>query len=457
MITNYFIVSVSIVVLAFLFFEAFKSERNWVFILILLMPIRDLKLAALVGGGSLKIGDAFIAFLFGLWIWRGILTKKKTRFIKTKLDLVIILFLVLYAVALIWSTDLNFGLVRVSKFIRNYLLYLIIRDVFIEDFEGNFKKATLAYTVTSIFIALVFFTLVGFQSIRSISWLAQSETIHSTDLLGLRAVQTSGGFLINGPQIWLTLTACFIFGSLVLTKGKSTRAGKLALILIFIFISLVTLNRSVIVLLFVILAVLFWQGRKIKSRRYRKWILVLGVLFLSGAIVFGFVQVFLKRFTGLARDQSMIERKILATAAVDAFLHSPFIGIGPGSNFSWQSQYDLEPSRLSDNMYLTVLSETGLLGFVPLLFMIRYWLIYLFKFLRQKDHAAALNNFVLAILAFSLGYLTIGLVGQEIESLEPWLMMGLASAFRILSLRKGAPAVEPDLRSVSLPVRAMTP
>ena len=415
-----------------LIFVAVTSKRSWLLLLLLLMPFRDLQLAGLFGGGTLKIGDIFIALLFGLWLVHDVLLKKKTKFLKSNLDLFILLFIVFYAVSLAWSMNLDLGLVRVTKFIRNYFLYILIREIFIWDFKDSSKKAALAYALTSIAIAIVFFRSVGMLSLSSFNALSQRESIAATDLLNIRAITTGGGVLINGPQIWLILASCFIYGSLMLTKSKPARIVKFGLIGAFIFTAITTLNRSGIGLMGVIAAVLFIGSWNLKIKNARKWILILGLCLLAGGTVFRLPQIFLKRFTNVSQDLAWLERGTLAKSAIDAFRHSPVIGIGPGSNMTWQAKFPLQPSRLVDNLYLTVLSEVGLVGFLLLLMMLYYWLKYLFAALRLSAMDLPVKNMVLAVLAFSVGYLVIALVGQEIESLEPWIMMGIAAAVKAL-------------------------
>jgi O-antigen ligase len=426
-----------------LIFVAVTSKRSWLLILLLLMPIRDLQLAGLFGGGTLKIGDIFIALLFGLWLAHDVLLKKKTKFLKSNLDLYILLFIVFYVIALAWSMNLDLGLVRVTKLMRNYFLYVLIREIFIWDFKDSFKKAAFAYALTSIVISVVYFLSAGKESLSSLFSLSHKESIAATDLLNIRAITTGGGILINGPQIWLMLASCFIYGSLMITKSKPARIVKFGLIGVFIFAAITTLNRSVMGLMGVIAAVLFIGSWNLKIKNARKWILVLCLCLLVGGTALRLPQIFLKRFTNVSQDQAWLERGDLAKSAIDAFRHSPVIGIGPGSNMTWEAKFRPDPSRFVDNFYLTVLSEVGLIGFLLLLMMLYYWLKYLVTALRLKIMELPLKNMVLAVLAFSVGFLFIALVGQEIESLEPWIMMGIAAAVKALYFpQKLAPRAE---------------
>jgi O-antigen ligase len=134
----------------------------------------------------------------------------------------------------------------------------------------------------------------------------------------------------------------------------------------------------------------------------------------------------------------------LAKVAVNAYTYRPIIGIGAGSNFSWQKLYaDNIPSRLVDNLYLTILSEVGTVGFILFLIILFLWMRYLFLCLIDTGQDDFVRNVAIVILALSMGYLGVALIGQEFESFEAWIMLGIASAIRNIQImkRKNAPGI----------------
>jgi len=415
---------------ALVLYLAATTKESWLLILLLFMPVRDFSLGRLFGGGSLKIGDVFIAFIFLLWLAHDVILKRTSRLVTSNLDAAILLFIAFYAVALAWSLNPDLGLVRVVKFLRNFALYVVIREIFTRDFVGSCRKMAAAYFLTAAAIAVVYVRSIGLANFASLLSLTGKSSIASTDLLYIRAIPTGGGVLINGPQIWLTLAACLVFGSLLLSPSIVLRAAKILAIGVFLFLAVSTLNRSVIGLIAVAAAVFVAGAWLLGIKNVRKWIAVACLIVLAGGVALRLPQIFVKRFTNVSHDLSWLERGTLAKSAFDAFLHSPIIGIGPGSNKTWQGAFPLDPSRLADNLYLTVLSEGGLVAFGLLLAMIYYWLKYLIGGLRREDVALPLKNMLLGVLAFSVGFLFIALAGQEIESLEPWIMMGVAAAVK---------------------------
>jgi len=130
-----------------------------------------------------------------------------------------------------------------------------------------------------------------------------------------------------------------------LALGKSPAVKKIVLVLGSLTVGL-TLSRSAVIAGMVLLIFQF-----IKKKN---WIFViLAILFL------GFV------FTGSGFDLSFSRRISLALASLDIFASSPIIGVGLNSFIIalpsfWRQDLWLQPVH---NIFLLVLSETGLIGF----------------------------------------------------------------------------------------------
>jgi O-antigen ligase len=422
----------------FLVIALMASEKTWVPILILLLPLRDLNLAGLVGSGGLKIGDIFISLIFIIWLFRDLFMKRSTQVVKTKLDLSIVLFLILYAISLFWATDLEQGVWRVSKLFRDFFLFIIIRDLLIKDFLGNYKKMTISYIVTGVVIIIVYSSVIyaagGFSDYMS---LYEKETISSIDMRGLRTRGTGGGFLISGISDWLMVAGSLVYGTLALTKSAKASLIKIFIIvLMFAMATIGTLSRSAFIMGVIIISVLFLGNIKIGLRKLKKNILMLLVVIIILGILgagLGAKKIYTGRFSSGFEDQSWLERLVLYEVAIKAFFYSPIYGIGPGSNITWQDKHiEMQPSRIVHSTYLTILSELGLIGLIIFTIMLYYWLSYLWHCLRSPDVNIYFRNISLAIFAFSIGYLILAAIQQEFEAFEPWLMMAFASALENL-------------------------
>jgi hypothetical protein len=417
----------------FLAFIVFHSTKTWIPILFILLAIRDINLGSIFGAGGIKIGDIFIVYIFSIWLFSNIFTHKSLKFIRSKLDFFIILFIVFYIISLLWSSDLELGFLRVSKFIRNFCFYILIRELLIENFRDSYKKVTFCFIITGISMGIVYiFVIMQGASLSDIGALFQKEVLSSTDLGFARKYETGGGILISGPSNWLALAASFTFGSIGLTKTKLMRSIQIFLIPIMVFMStIITLSRSAMMMVSLIFAILLIGNYKIGLKENKRILIFIMLSFLIIGSVLGIQKIIFSRFAAPFEDSSWYQRVDLGEIAIKAFLYSPIIGIGPGSNFSWQSQYtDQVPSRLVDNLYLTILSEVGSIGFMIFMIIVFLWIKYLFYCFAYTKSDLYIRNISLVIFAFSISYLSIALIGQEFESFEAWIMLGITSAVR---------------------------
>jgi len=376
--------------------------------------------------------------------------KNSTGFVKSKLDLFIVLFILFHVCSLLWSTDLEYGLVRCLKLIRNFLFYIIIRDLFIRDFWGSYKRMTASYIGTGLILLIVYASVVlasgGFSDFLS---LYQKETLTSLDLGALRVRGTGGGFLISGPSMWFMITGTFIFGSLVLTNSRIARRMKIPLaILMFTAATVLTLARSVFAMLIILLMLLFLGSLYLKLKRNIISISVILVVFVVMGAALGLGDIYSKRFTNAFKDGSWTQRIDFYNAASDAFVQSPVWGIGAGSNYSWQAKYPEigGRSRIVHSAYMLVLSELGMSGLIIFFVIIYFWLRYLWDCIRSDRCEPRLRSICMTMFAFSVSYLMyISIVG-EFEAFEPWLVMAIASAIKNLNI----PNVHSNRRPIEL-------
>ena len=391
-----------------------------------------------MGEGSLKIGDIFIAYVFSLWLIRDLFIRNSTRFLKSKLDLFITIFIFLNIFSLFWSTDIEYGLLRVIKLIRNFMFYIIIRELFITDFMGSYKKATASYIVTGIVLMTVYMSVVllfgGFSDFLS---LYQKETLTSLDLGALRARATGGGFLISGPAMWFFITAILVFGSLMLSNTRTVKILKILLIIMFVLGAILTLQRSLLVMVIIMFLFLLAGSLYLKSKRNILLVSVIFVVFAVMGSVLGFGDIIEKRFVNAFEDSSWTQRTEFYESAIDAFRQNPLLGIGAGSNYSWQGTYaeiGENRSRIVHSAYLLVLSEVGILGLVIFLFIIYFWIRYLWNCIKNTNCVPYLRSICMVLFAFSASYLVYIVQVGEFEEFEVWFVMAIASAIKNLNI-----------------------
>lgn len=413
----------------------FVSTGPWIFTLFILLPLRGFQFGSFSGGGAIRIGDIIIGYMFVIWLIGRITRNETPCIIRSCLDVFIILFIGFYLCALAWSSNSDLGLLRVAKFVRNFLFYILVRELFIAGFAKSYQKLTAALVFTAIPMAITYILVIlPGVSFNDIAALYHKKVLSSTDLSFMRTSASTysagAGLFLSGPQTWLTLTAVFVFGTLEsTTKGLNGFLKVVLIILLFLGATIITLSRSAMILVTAIVTVLLVGSHAVGLKRNRKLLLL--IIALSGIVLIslGGHKLISKRFTNPFKDGSWEQRVDLGAISFKAFLQHPVIGIGPGSNYSWQQLYTTqEPSRLPDNMYLNILSETGFIGFILFLCILFIWMKNLVLCIADRRLGTYFRNIAVTILAFSVGYLSIALIGQEFEAFECWIMLGITSA-----------------------------
>jgi len=414
----------------------YKSKKTWIPILICMMLVRDFHLGNLFGGGTLKVGDIFIGYLFLLWLGKDLILNKSTHLLKIKLDAFILLFMFVHVLSLLWSTDIEFGMLRVLKLIRNMMFYIIMRELFIEDFLGSLNKSTVYYTVTGIVLLAVHIGIVlMFGGYYDFLTFYQKESLTSQDLGALRVMKTGGGFLITGPALWLFIAAILNYVSLMRTTERGTIFFKYFLILLFVLGAMLTLQRSLVVMVLIMFVVKFIGSLLLN---YKKDIIGISTILVAFMVIgssLGLTNIFEKRFENAFEDSSWVIRTEFYAAAFEAFRDSPIIGIGAGSNYSWLKAHAEigDDTRIVHSAYMLVLSETGAIGMFMFIGMVYWWIKYLLDAIRNPNNIPFMRIFSMTLFAFSASYLVYIVQVGEFEELEVWFVMAIASAIRILN------------------------
>src|ERR1035437_11088196 len=136
---------------------------------------------------------------------------------------------------------------------------------------------------------------------------------------------------------------------------------------------LLTLSRAAIFLWLIYLIVLFGLSldEKYKKRKFNSLQAVLLILIIVGITIILFLQnnYIVQRFlTTNLLDESLMQRQELMTQSLDMFWKNPILGVGVNNFFnnlvigiSKQNDFLIQPVH---NIFLLVLSETGVIGFV---------------------------------------------------------------------------------------------
>lgn len=258
---------------------------------------------------------------------------------------------------------LGAGLVRLEQYLVSGLFGVYLAS---NNFKTLFKAISLPLLVSIFFesfLAIWQFSkgaTIGFWILGERTFSISTPGIAKFDYLGTQFLRPYSTF--SHPNV----LAAFLLVTLPLVASKfGTIIGSLALFL--------TASRSAILLG-------FFMALNLLNKKW-KLLLIITALILSPVLYTRFSAIF--SFDSLA----LIRREELAIGAVDLFLSTPLSGVGL-NNFIEVSAHGIVsgPSRFLQpvhNIYLLSLSETGIIGFCALLFLIGYPLHRLLK-LKEK-------------------------------------------------------------------------
>lgn len=166
---------------------------------------------------------------------------------------------------------------------------------------------------------------------------------------------------------------------------------------------------------------------------------LIGTLILAWTLV-PLLPDFSQHLTVKAEDSSVASRLIVFASAAQLFLQSPIVGVGYG-NFRHLMDFDVFDLRANNwdahNMYLQVLAETGILGFVAFGSLLLLALVYARRIFRRGGDLSRLLGF--ATLAALCSALVHGMV-DSLFNVSPqfgtlfWIVLAMVAAYeKILS------------------------
>ena len=275
------------------------------------------------------------------------------------------------------------GIYGIGKFLAfSFLAYFVAR---------NYKVFNKTILFICVFSAVVFEALLAF-----LQYFNQGSIGGMFYLFGERAfnAETPGiaNASING-QLFLRPYATF--------SHPNVLAGFLVLAMLFLFMFsyknqhlkifalfgsflgtaalLLTLSRTVILLWLVYLIILFglWVVEKYKKGKFNSQQLTLSILIFAAIVIFIILQnnFILQRFlTTKLSDESLVQRQELITQSLNMFWQSPVFGVGINNFFNNLNAISVRENisliQPVHNIFLLVLSETGIIGLIAFLFIL---------------------------------------------------------------------------------------
>lgn len=335
-----------------------------------------------------------------------------------KKDLGLIFLVFSFSMSTVFTKQHLASLTGVSIFLLQVSLFLVIRSGITERWH-NF--AIIKYLlITSIFVSSFGIFQYYFVSYMHPDWLDHNlyksipkrafSTLYNPNVLGSYLIiivsLAAAGFPISAKKSFNKILT-------VLTLVTAT----LCMVLTFSRGSWLGLAASVLVIL------LF--GRK---KRY-----ILSMLAVAALLAVPQYQYILSRINLdiMTSDSSNVYRWYLWKFAVKTFLENPFFGGGIGSFGFFVPSHFQAPGYLvshAHNIYLQLLAETGIFGFVAFLGYI-LWSIYIAYKINKHSQFAQTRRLTLGVMASTVGLLVHGLVDATLWlpqlAVFVWILMAV--------------------------------
>ena len=258
----------------------------------------------------------------------------------------------------LWLSDLNFVTWKDYMLIP---LVFVAAGLVIED-----RKAVRTVILITAFAVLFIDRSFLLESMTR-SWANFDESKRDSGPLGYGSNQTAA---------FLAQFAAFFWGFTHFIKRKKLKLFGYGIVAITVFATMYTFSRGgYAAILFAVLVLGLLKDRKL--------LVLLGVFLLTWAAIVPTAvrqRVTMTESSNGQLEASAQERVILWTNAEEAFLRSPLVGNGYAT-----FQYAEHVDNLSDthNWFVKVCVETGILGLIPVLFMLQQMLATSYRLLKR--------------------------------------------------------------------------
>jgi O-antigen ligase len=213
--------------------------------------------------------------------------------------------------------------------------------------------------------------------------------------------------------------------ALARTSRRLVRMALWAAIATYVLAIFLTFSRGGLIALFIVLAAIGWKERSAVIKT------VMAVGLVGGLIV---MALFWTRSSGdlsnINQDTTVRQRLATFEAGGLMFINNPLLGVGPGDSMVAYPLYvpkaahcGCQDQLIIHNSFLQVLSETGLLGFVPFVTLIVGSLYH-----AAKMGKGPLGSYAVALEVAMVGFVACSLSGGFTYTWWPYILVGLIVA-----------------------------
>jgi O-antigen ligase len=386
----------------------------------------------------------YSSFIFLLILWTYAIPE--LRILKQPLPIFIlsIIFLLIFLVILISKKIPNYSLFKIVIFC---IITLITSFIF-----STYHNSVVLFTYTSflIFFYLIYHIFYSFKNDKLLSiffytslliflyglygyfnWSIGDFNQHLFGYFGVSYLASTR----NGDTMYLFVPFWYTLLSF-LNKKATSKLAFFSNILILITISaaiVLTFARgawiSIILTLFILLIIIIILNKKSILINYTK--LFVGLSFCI-TIIFIFSPIEIKKvvqekFISIISPESVTvsssnyARADLINSSFGIFMDNPIFGIGVGTTSNFIKYNDGSTANHSENLFLTILVETGILGLIPFLFLHFYYFYLIHYSFKSSLTFNNLFSFCIFLTLFIYGFFNL-----MIDSLWYWSLMGIS-------------------------------
>src|SRR5690625_3120067 len=333
-----------------------------------------------------------------------LLTKRiSIKSLKTPLFIGINCFGILIFFSTIYSKYPQLTTTRSLQFILvTNCLYLMLSNV--QDLKRLFEevaKITILFTLIASAYGIIIYKLGSFHLTKGI-WITRiylfdvdfdqimhgeriSSFVGNPNFLGIflmYSILACIFFMKNKNSIWYVILILFFFYALLLTGSRASMIGVIAGGLFFINYTYFKNTLATTAIRILIIGIV---------------IIISGYLFLSPELIKSL-------FSLMGRESNTLSGREVAWAAlIEQIKETPFLGVGYKISAEGILEKNKIPVSHSHNLYLSILSEVGIIGLITFFYILPWPIFYLF--IRKKNITSTQSIITSILLSFLINQL----------------------------------------------------
>jgi putative inorganic carbon (hco3(-)) transporter len=327
---------------------------------------------------------------------------------------------------------------------QGYLLLALIGVAVVSTFQAIYVRLGFNTTTDLAKIALIYIVIentVNSESrVRSILWTLVIGGIFPA--LGTIHHYVEGIFIEGTRAAWIGIFgnpnedayALVILTPVALTLANTSRwMVRIALwgiVGLYVLATYLTFSRGGLLGLFAVLALFGWKQKSV--------ILKMGMIggMAASLMVVGLFWGRQGNFSDLATDTTVNQRITTIKAGLAMFADNPILGVGPGCSLVAYPLYvpkdpmcSCQDQLVIHNAFIQILSEVGLLGFLPFMGLFAVTIFQLWK-IQRTNSLSNLRMYAMGCELALWGFVACGLSGGFSYTWFPYILLGVGVAIK---------------------------